>query len=203
MNRVDTLGLVSRASPKSFYEVAPVALASVIGTMLINHYSHRGAEIVVQPAPPPPEAIVQTLHDEHQLIVDYLKRAAEAKQTASDDGSATAPLPPAKDSPAKRKAASWEKVASRAPPKPEKTQDPPPLAPALAEFPAPESRPVVLGLLDEGANMAGAVGGFVAAAWGYPARALPSFSDAASAATRPFAWANETLRPHSDMDERR
>jgi hypothetical protein len=203
MNRVNALGFLSRSSSKFFYEVAPVALASVIGTMLINHYSHGGTEVVVQPAPPPPEAIVQTLHDEHQLIVDYLKRDAEAKQTSGDDGSAPPLLRPAKDAPTKRKIIYGEKVSARPHPTPEKAQGPLPLGPPLADSPAPESRPAADGLIEYGTSMAGAVGGFVAAAWRYPAQALPNFADAAYVATRPFAWANEALSPRSDPDERR
>jgi hypothetical protein len=207
MARVHALGFFSKASSKFFYEVAPVALASVIGTVLINHYSHRGTEVVVQQAPPPPDAIVQTLHDEHQLIVDYLKRDAEAKQIASDEGS-VAPLspslPPMKDAPAKRKVVSTEKGSARLRAKPEKSQGPLPLGPVLADPPAShESGTATDGLIEEGASVAGAVGGFVVAAWQYPARAVPSFSVAASAATWPFQWANDALRPHSYSDERR
>ena len=79
---MDALGFLSKASTKFFHEVAPVALASVIGTMLVNHYSHRvtAPSVVVQP---PPDALLQTLHHEHQLIVDYLKRDAETKQAVS------------------------------------------------------------------------------------------------------------------------
>src|SRR3984957_15034983 len=106
---------------KFFHEVAPVALASVIGTMLVNHYSHSmtPAPVVFQP-PSPPDAIVQTLNDEHQLIIDYLKRDAEARQAMSGEGSqgGEAPTAPAaKDGPAKPRVASGEKVAPRPRPK--------------------------------------------------------------------------------------
>ena len=48
------LGMISKISSKFFHEVMPVVLASVIGTMLVNHYSRQPASpsVVVQ-APPP------------------------------------------------------------------------------------------------------------------------------------------------------
>lgn len=119
---MDVLGFLSKASSKFFHEMAPVALASVIGTILVNHYTHHPAPapVVVQSPPLPPDAIVQTLHDEHQLIVDYLKRDAEAKQVMSEAGSlaqAAPAAPAAKDGPAKPRAASGEKAPPRPRPK--------------------------------------------------------------------------------------
>ncbi len=50
------LGLISKVSSKFFHEVIPVALASVIGTMLVNHYSRQAASpsVTVQVPPSPP-----------------------------------------------------------------------------------------------------------------------------------------------------
>ena len=80
------LGLISKVSSKFFHEVIPVALASVIGTMLVNHYSRQAASpsVIVQEPPPPAarDAMFQTLHDEHELIVDYLRRDADAQHAA-------------------------------------------------------------------------------------------------------------------------
>ncbi len=80
------LGLISKVSSKFFHEVIPVALASVIGTMLVNHYSRQAASpsVTVQEPPPPAvrDAMFQTLHDEHELIVDYLRRDADAQHAA-------------------------------------------------------------------------------------------------------------------------
>jgi hypothetical protein len=204
---MDVLGFLSKASTKFFHEVAPVALASVIGTILVNHYSRHAApaSVVVQPPPPPPDAIVQTLHDEHQLIVDYLKRDAEAKQAMSDEGSparAAPAAPVAKDGPARSRVASGEKAAPRPRPKLEKAQDPLPLGPDLASPPAPEPPPMADGLLAEGSNMASAAGGLVVAAWRYPGRALPKLTLAdLPAAPWPFAWADGAFRPRGDSTE--
>jgi hypothetical protein len=197
------LGFLSKASTKFFHEVAPVALASVIGTILVNRYSHGAApaSIVVQPPPQPPDALVQTLRDEHQLIVDYLKRHAEAKQAISDEeglARAAQAAPAAKDGPAKPRVAIVEKPMPRPRPKAEKSQDPLPLAlrPDLAAMPAPEPPPAPAGLIAEGSNMAEAIGGFAAAAWRYPGQALPKPSVNLSAAAWPFAWADSAFRSH-------
>lgn len=200
---MNALGLFSKASTKFFHEVAPVALASVIGTILVNHYTHATAPapVVVQPAPPPDDAIVQTLHEEHQLIVDYLKRDAEAKEAVSDEGSGARRAPAsvaAKDGLAKPRLAQ-EKAARRARPKVESAQAPLPPEPDLASLPAPDSLPLGAGLIAEGSNMASAMGGLVTAAWHYPARALPNLSLAdLPAAPWPFAWAGGVSRAHGE-----
>ena len=79
------LGMISKISSKFFHEVMPVALASVIGTMLVNHYSRQpiSPPVVVQATPPASaEAMFQTLRDEQVLIADYLRRDADAKRDA-------------------------------------------------------------------------------------------------------------------------
>lgn len=201
---MNALGFFSKASTKFFHEVAPVALASVIGTILVNHYTHATAPapVVVQPAPPPPDdAIVQTLHEEHQLIVDYLRRDAEAKEAVSDEASGARRAPAsvaAKDGLAKPRLAQ-EKAARRARPKVEKAQEPLPLGPDLASLPAPDPSLMGAGLIAESSNMASAMGGFVAAAWQYPARALPNLSLAdLPASPWPFAWAGGVSRSHGE-----
>jgi hypothetical protein len=206
---MDALGFLSKGSTKFFHEMAPVALASVIGTILVNHYSHSTAPapVIVQPPPQPPDAIVQTLHDEQQLIVDYLRRDAEAKQATRDDGSpsrAAPAAPAAKDGPAKSRIASAGKVAPRPRPKAEQAQDPSPLGPDLDSLQAPESPPMAAGLITEGSNMASAIGGFVVAAWQYPGRALPKLSLAdLSGAPWPFQWSDGAFRSRGDEAARR
>jgi hypothetical protein len=159
------------------------------------------APVVFQP-PSPPDAIVQTLNDEHQLIIDYLKRDAEARQAMSDEGS-QGWAPAAKDGRAKPRVASGEKAAPRPGPKVQKALDPLPLGPDIASLPAPESPPVAAGLIAEGSNMASAVGGFVVAAWQYPGRALPKLSLAdLPAAPWPFAGADSAFRSRSDAARR-
>ncbi len=201
---MDALGFLSKASTKFFHEVAPVALASVIGTILVNQYSHRTAPapIVLQAPPQPPDAIVQTLHDEHQLIVDYLKRDADTKQATRDEGSlarAAPAVPAAKDGPAKPRVASGEKAAPRPRPKMERARDPLPLGPDLASLPAPESPPAPASWIEEGSNMASAVGGFAVAAWQYSGQALPKLPlvDLPAAPWR-FAWGDGAFRLHGD-----
>jgi hypothetical protein len=191
---MDARGLLSKASTKFFHEVAPVALASVIGTILINHYTQRTAPapIVVQPQSSPPEAIVQILHDEHQLIIDYLRRDAEAKEATSDEArpARAAPAAPgAGDSPARPRVAFRERAGPRPRPKSEKAQDPLPLGPDLANLPAPEPPHAAAGWIAEGSNMVSAIGGLAVAAWQHPGQALPKLSLAdLPAAPWPFAW---------------
>ena len=201
---MDALGFLSKASTKFFHEVAPVALASVIGTILVNQYSHRTAPapIVVQASAQPPDAIVQTLYDEHQLIADYLKRDADAKQAARDEGSlarAAPAVPAAKDGPAKPRVASGEKAAPRPRPKVERARDPLPLSSDLASLPAPASPPAPASWIEEGSNMASAVGGLAVAAWQYSGQALPKLSlvDLPAAPWR-FAWGDGAFRLHGD-----
>ncbi len=149
----DALGMISKTSSKFFHEVMPVALASVIGTMLVNHYSRQPASpsIVVQ-APPPAarEAMFQTLRDEHELIVDYLRRDADAQHAADASRDRAPPAAPAvEDRPNKVRPVSAEKAAPRPPPRPafEKqstARDPEPLAPVVAvtATPLPPALPV-------------------------------------------------------------
>ena len=117
-------GFVSKISGKFFQEIMPVAIASVIGTLLVNHYSHRSASppIVVQPPPPPPDPMLQTLHDEHELTVDYLKRDAEALRVANagqdNAPAATPPTSAVKVRPQKVRTAAAEKTAPRLPSRP-------------------------------------------------------------------------------------
>src|SRR5260370_31465481 len=80
------LGLISKVSSKFFHEAMPGVLASVMGTVLVNHYSRApGSQpVIVQAAPAPAsaDAVFQALRDEHTLITDYLKRDADAKREA-------------------------------------------------------------------------------------------------------------------------
>jgi hypothetical protein len=148
------LGMISKTSSKFFHEVMPVALASVIGTMLVNHYSRQPASpsVVVQ-APPPAarEAMFQTLRDEHELIVDYLRRDAEAQRAADASRDRTQPAVSAvEDRPNKVRLISAEKAAPRPPPRPASEKaiaahDPEPLAPILfvTATPLPPAEPAV------------------------------------------------------------
>ena len=59
-----------------------MALASVVGALLVNHYGRQPASssIVVQAQPSASEdAMVQSLRDEHELIASFVKRNQEGK----------------------------------------------------------------------------------------------------------------------------
>jgi hypothetical protein len=117
-------GLMSKISSKFFHEVVPVALASVIGTMLINHYSRQpvSPSVVVQAPQPPglPEAILRTLHEEHELIISYLQRDADAKRAADAAQSRAASAATASaDRALKVRQATVEKATPLPPPRPE------------------------------------------------------------------------------------
>jgi hypothetical protein len=137
------LGLISKVSSKFFHEVMPVVLASVIGTVLVNHYSRQPASqpVIVQASPASADAVFQALRDEHTLITDYLKRDADAKRDADSIRGPAPPLAPVapvvEDRSIKIRPASVEKAALRPPPKPapEKkiaARDPEPPPPDLA-----------------------------------------------------------------------
>ncbi len=139
-------GLISKISSKLFHEVMPVALASVIGTILVNHYSPQPASpsVVVQALPRPAgaEAVLQTLHDEHALIVDYLKRDADAKR-APDAAQSRASSAATADRPGKVRQALVGKATPLPPPRPEpeksiavRDPDAPPPGAALVVLPA-------------------------------------------------------------------
>jgi hypothetical protein len=172
-------GFLSRFSGKFLQEVVPVVLASVIGTLLVNQYARRAPApaVVVQP-PPPADDVFQALRDEHQLIVDYLKRDIEAKPAAPQ------PATPAKPRPAK---AAAEKLAPRSParPVPAKAIEPgddPPLAPdfasvpapapILAALPAPSYQILAADVLAGSSGMVDAVRGWAFAAADMPRRAF-------------------------------
>lgn len=75
---------LSRFASKLMYELLPAAAASAIGGMLYSHYAYPSG------APPAPTAIaapasaemMQMVRDEHALIVEYLKKNADARQQA-------------------------------------------------------------------------------------------------------------------------
>jgi hypothetical protein len=141
----DALGMISKISSKFFHEVMPVALASVIGTMLVNHYSRQpiSPPVVVQATPPASaEAMFQTLRDEQVLIADYLRRDARRDADSARERASSA-MPAVEDRPNKTRPVSAEKAAPRPPVRPpsEKTiaaRDPAPLelAPAVVAPPA-------------------------------------------------------------------
>ena len=77
---IRALDLMAKLSSRFVYEILPVAMASVIGAMLVNHYGHQppSPPIVVQAQPSASEdAMVQSLRDEHEFIATFVKRNQE------------------------------------------------------------------------------------------------------------------------------
>ena len=65
------LDLMAKVSSRFAHEILPVATASLIGAMLVNHYGRQPASVVVQAQPSASEdAMVQSLREEHELIAE-------------------------------------------------------------------------------------------------------------------------------------
>ncbi len=74
------LDLMARFASRFVHELLPVALASVIGALVVNHYGRQPASpsVVVQAQPSASEdAIAQSLREEHELIASFVKRTQE------------------------------------------------------------------------------------------------------------------------------
>ena len=83
-NRV--LDLMARFASRFVHELMPVALASVIGALVVNHYGRQPASpsIVVQAQPSLSEnAIAQSLREDHELIASFMTRS---EKRGTDDG---------------------------------------------------------------------------------------------------------------------
>ena len=77
---IRALDLMAKVSSRFVHEILPVATASVIGAMLVNHYGRQPASppIVIQAQPSASEdAMVQSLREEHELIASFMKRNQE------------------------------------------------------------------------------------------------------------------------------
>jgi hypothetical protein len=184
------LDLMTKVSSRFVHEILPVATASVIGAMLVNHYGRLPASppIVIQAQPSASEdAMVQSLRDEHELIASFVERTQEKESEAERSGSvgtqlaSAAPIalsladPPLPEP----RPASSQKAAARLAPKASATEAPAPqpdppvvpseIPPLLASSPAPaqiefepRTRPII--------RVAGAVGEWVADVAQAPAR---------------------------------
>jgi beta-glucosidase-like glycosyl hydrolase len=98
--------LLARFARKVFGDLLPAALVSVLGTVMLAQFGMGRAPVQ---APPPAAGaagpdMVQMLRDEHALIVEFMKRDAEAKQQSDA----------AVEAVAKVKLALAEKAAERA-----------------------------------------------------------------------------------------
>ena len=73
---IHVLDLMGKLSSRFVHELLPVALASVIGTLVVNHYGRQQASpsVVVQSQPSASEnAIAQSLREDHELIASFMK----------------------------------------------------------------------------------------------------------------------------------
>jgi hypothetical protein len=87
---IRALDFMAKVSSRFVHEILPVATASVIGAMLVNHYGRQPASppIVIQAPPSASEAaMVQSLREEHELIASFMKRNQERESDAEHSGS--------------------------------------------------------------------------------------------------------------------
>jgi hypothetical protein len=140
---IHVLDLMTKLSSRFAYEILPVTTASVIGAMLVNHYSHQppSPPIVIQAPPSASEdAMVQSLREEHQLIATFIKRNQENASDAERPGSdvtqvaSLAPPPLSLVDPPLPEPRPAQKAAARLAPKPAARKKP-------AEAPAPQPDP--------------------------------------------------------------
>ena len=86
---IRALDFMAKVSSRFVHEILPVATASVIGAMLVNHYGRQPASppIVIQAPPSASEdAMVQSLREEHELIASFMKRNQERASDAEHSG---------------------------------------------------------------------------------------------------------------------
>lgn len=84
------LDFMAKVSSRFAYEILPVTIASVIGAMLVNHYSHQppSPPIVIQaPQSASEDAMVQSLREEHEFIASFVKRNQERDTDTEHSGS--------------------------------------------------------------------------------------------------------------------
>ena len=125
MSMTPALASLSKFFSKFFHEGLPIALASVVAAMLVGQYTRLPAStpIVVQ-SPPLPEAQAkaQALSDEHELILELLKRDAEGKRVsdaAQEDGSKPGKLgASAQEGPARARLVTTERILPQPPVRP-------------------------------------------------------------------------------------
>ena len=73
---IHVLNSMGKLASRFVHELLPVALASVIGTLVVNHYARQPASpsVVFQAQPSASEnAIAQSLREEHELIASFVK----------------------------------------------------------------------------------------------------------------------------------
>ncbi len=123
-----------------------MAIASVIGAMLVNHYGRQppSPPIVIQaPRSASEDAMVQSLREEHELIASFMKRNQENASDAEPPGGAATqvasvapPLLSLVDPPLPEPRPAAQKAVARLAPKPAARKKSAP-----AEAPAPQLDP--------------------------------------------------------------
>jgi hypothetical protein len=146
---IRTLDFMAKVSSRFVHEILPVATASVLGAMLVNHYGRQPASppIVIQAQPSASEdAMVQSLREERELIASFVKRNQEREIGAARSGNgatqvaAGAPTPPSvADPPLPEPRTAAQKTAARLAPKAAARKK---SAPAEAPLP-PADRPAL------------------------------------------------------------
>jgi hypothetical protein len=195
---IRALDFMAKVSSRFVHEILPVATASVIGAMLVNHYGRQPASppIVVQAPPSPSEAaMVQSLREERELLASFMKRSQERESDAEHSGiDATEvasvaptslslvdpPLPEPRRAAQKAVARLAPKAAARKKSAPAPQPDPAAVAtetpPLLASLPPraqtefePRARPII--------RVAGAFGGWVTDVVQAPVAFIPRWGD--------------------------
>src|SRR4029077_18927567 len=99
---IRALDFMAKVSSRFIHEILPVAMASVIGAMLVNHYGRQPASpaIVIQAPPSASEdAMEQSLREAADLIAVFMKRKHERERDEEGSGSvatqvaSVAPIP--------------------------------------------------------------------------------------------------------------
>jgi hypothetical protein len=142
---IRALDFMTKVSSRFAYEILPVTTASVIGAMLVNHYSHQplSPPIVIQaPQSASEAAMVQSLREEHEFIASFVKRNQEREIDAERSGSDATQLaslaPPALslvDPPLPEPRLAAQKTVVRLSPKPAARKK---SAPTEAQAPQPD-----------------------------------------------------------------
>jgi hypothetical protein len=74
---------LSRFFSKLLYELLPAVIASVVGGMLFSYYARPSVATPVAAIETPASAeMMQMVRDEHELIVNYMKKYTEARPEA-------------------------------------------------------------------------------------------------------------------------
>jgi hypothetical protein len=100
---IHVLDSMGKLASRFVHELLPVALASVVGTLVVNHYARQPASssIVVQAQPSASEnAIAQSLREERELIASFMKSTQDRDngdlqaESVGAEVASVAPLPP-------------------------------------------------------------------------------------------------------------